>query len=191
MGAVSNPLGTTARHCRCILREDGAARKEETTQAWRNKINHCNVLITYFEDMVVDFEKDTAFHSNKNQDRWKKNRNIYLIHFLKESLLTSETLPLAKVRTWAPRSYPEVQPGSAASPAGPPETQLREMDSDCPPGQRLRLLLLEASEEHRVKWNRTSTAEIDLCGLIYTSGLQTPRLTSLHSQLRAVRRGPR
>lgn len=42
-----------------------------------------------------------------------------------------------------------------------------------------------------MKWNHTSTAEIDLCGLIYTSGLQTPRLTSLHSQLRAVRRRPK
>lgn len=63
------------------------------------------------------------------------------------------------------------------------------MDSDCPPEQRLQLLLLEASKEQRVKWNRTSTAEIDFCGFIYTSGLQTPRLASLHIRPRAVRRG--
>lgn len=199
-GAVFNPLGN---HCSplWVYSKGGGVCKERRNYTgmwiccWRNKINHCNGLITYSEDMVAGFEKD--FHNNKTQDRWgkktnrqtKKNRNIYLIAFPKRISSYLWNFALGQSQDMSPHSQPEVQPGSATSPAGPLETQLSEMNSDRLPGQRLRLPLLGAPEEHRVKWNRTSTAETDLCGLIYISGLQTPRLASLHIQLRAMRRG--
>lgn len=42
----------------------------------------------------------------------------------------------------------------------------------------------------RMKWNYTSTDTIYLCGIIYTSGLQTPQLASPHIHLRATGEGP-
>lgn len=72
-------------------------------------------------------------------------------------------------------------------PAGPTlKIQLRERPKTALMGK----YSTATAQSLLVQWNYTSTDKTYLCGIIYTSGLQTPQLTSPHIHLRATGGGP-